>query len=56
MEKPSRAFSSSDISLSRVGAFLEGKFKPLTFTIFGYLAKLPTADSGARKEQKGSHR
>lgn len=31
----SRAFSSSDLSLSRVGAFLQGKLKPLSFTTFG---------------------
>ena len=36
--RPSRAFSSSDLSLSMVGPFLHEKSKPLSFTIFGYLA------------------
>ena len=56
MGRPSGAFSSSDISLSVVGPFLHRKFQPSSFTIFGHLAMLPTADSGAREEQKGSQR
>lgn len=34
-------FSSSDVSLSRVGPFLRGKFKPSSLIIFGNLAMFP---------------
>lgn len=46
-------FSSSDVSLSRVGPFLQGKFKPSSLIIFGNLAMFPTVDLGAREKQKG---
>lgn len=47
-------FSSFDVSLSRVGPFLRGKFKPSSLIIFGNLAMFPTVDFGAREEQQGT--
>ena len=56
MGRPSRAFSGPDVNLSTAGPFLHRKLKPFSFTVLGYMAMPPTADSGVREEQKGSCR